>query len=95
MDFDLNIYLPKGGVHSWAQTIFYVISAIFLMVSAAAAVWRFKIFRMGEPAIRIDLEVRSYTSSPSYNALSAVALVKNSSRVETVVNEFDPHFPYD
>ena len=89
MDFDLNIYLPKGGVHSWVQTMFYVISAIFLMVSAAAAVWRFKIFRMGEPAIRIDLEVRSYTSSPSYNALSAVALVKNSSRVETVVNEFE------
>ena len=56
---------------------------------AAAAVWRFKIFRMGEPAIRIDLEVRSYTSSPSYNALSAVALIKNSSRVETVVNEFE------
>ena len=89
MDFDLNSYLSKEGFDIWVQTVFYVISSLFLVASAIAAVWRFKIFRMGEPAIRIDLEVQSHKSSPSYNALSAVAVVTNSSRVETVVNEFE------
>ena len=89
MDFDLSIYLLKGGFPIWAETGFYFISSLFLVASVCAAVWRFKIFRMGEPAIRIDLEVQSHKSSPSYNALSAVAVVTNPSRVETVVNEFE------
>ena len=89
MDFDLNIYLPKGGFHSWVQTGFYATSIAFLWVSAFTAAVRFKIFRMGEPATRIDLDVQSHRSSPSYNALSAVAVVTNPSRVKTVVNEFE------
>ena len=89
MDFDLNSYLSKEGFDIWVQTGFYVISSLFLLASAIAAVWRFKIFRMGEPAIQIDLEVQSHKSSPSYNALSAVVVVTNSSRVKTVVNEFE------
>ena len=36
---------------------------------------------MGQPAIKIDMEVTSRRSSPSYNALNAVAVLTNTGRV--------------
>ena len=32
MDFDLSIYLPKGGLHRWLEIIFYVTSSTILKV---------------------------------------------------------------
>ena len=41
----------------WAETLFYVTSSSILTATALAAAWRFRIFRMGEAAIKIDLDV--------------------------------------
>ena len=51
------------------------------VLTVGAAAWRFKIFRTGRPSLKIDLEVSSRSSSDSYNVLSGVALVTNTSRV--------------
>ena len=67
----------------WAETLFYVTSSLILTGTACAAAWRFRIFRMGEAAIKIDLDVSSRRSSPSYNSLSVVAIVTNTSKVVT------------
>ena len=85
--FDLNTHLTKEGVHLWAETLFYVTSSLILTGTAIAAAWRFRIFRMGEAAIKIDLDVTSRRSSPTYNALSAVAIVTNTSKVVTRFTE--------
>ena len=85
--FDLNSHLTKEGVHLWAETLFYVTSSLILTGTAIAAAWRFRIFRMGEAAIKIDLDVTSRRSSPTYNALSAVAIVTNTSKVVTRFTE--------
>ena len=71
----------------WAETLFYVFSPVFLTITAFAAMWRFKIFRMGEAAIKIDLDVSSRRCSPNHNALSVVATVTNTSKVVTRVTE--------
>ena len=40
VDFDLSIYLYRGGWHLWAETLFYAISPLVLTVTAIAAAWR-------------------------------------------------------
>ena len=87
VDFDLSIYLYKGGWHLWAETLFYAISPLVLTVTAIAAAWRFRIFRMGEAAIKIGLDVSSRRSSANYNALSVLATVTNTSKVLTRFTE--------
>ena len=64
-----------------AQVIFYLSPLIVFVVTGFIAIWRFNIFRTAKPSIRIDLEVGSRANSDSYNVLSAVALVTNTSRV--------------
>ena len=66
---------------SEAQTIFYLTPAIVFFLTVIAAGWRFKIFRLGEPAIKMDIEVTSRRCSDSYNAVSSVAVITNTSRV--------------
>ena len=73
----------------WAETAFYVISSVVLVGTAIAASLRFRIFRMGEAAIKIELGVSSRRSSPAYNAISAVATVTNTSRVVTRVTKVE------
>ena len=81
---DLLAYLPEAGWwHRWGETAFYLTSSVVLAATAIAAALRFRIFRMGEAAVKIDLDVTSRASSPTYNALSAVATITNTSRVVT------------
>ena len=80
-----NAPLPEatltGNIKTWTQIIFYLTPLIVSIPTAAAAIWRFQLYRMGKAAIRIDMEVASRRSSPSYNALSAVATLTNTGRV--------------
>ena len=71
----------------WAATVFYLISSVILIGTAIAATWRFRVFRMVEVAIKIDLDVSSRRCSPTYNALSAVAIVTNTSKVVTKITK--------
>lgn len=64
-----------------AQIVFYLTPLIVFIVTGLVAAWRFNIFRMAKPAIKIDLEVTSYKSSDSWNVLNAVGLVTNTSKV--------------
>ena len=64
-----------------AQIAFYLSPLIIALVTFFLAWWRFKVFRIREPAITTDLLVTSRRSSPSYNALSAVVVLTNTSRV--------------
>ena len=66
---------------AWSQTIFHLTPLVVFLLTAGAAIWRFRLFRMGQPAIKIDMEVTSRRSSPSYNALNAVAILTNTGRV--------------
>ena len=73
------------GTEPWyeqtAQVIFYLTPAFVFILTGLLAAWRFNIFRTGKPAIKIDLEVTSLASSESWNVISAVALVTNTSQV--------------
>ena len=63
------------------QVIFYLTPVVVFLITGSFAVWRFNIFRTTKPSIRIDMEVSSRSCSSSYNVLSAVALLVNTSRV--------------
>lgn len=63
------------------QIVFYLSPLIIAGATLFLAWWRFKVFRVREPAIKMDLEVTSHRSSPSYNSLSAVVVLTNTSRV--------------
>ena len=65
----------------WSQVFFHLTPATVFVLTAIVAIWRFRLFRTGKPAIRIDLEVSSRPASPSWAVLSAVALVENTSQV--------------
>ena len=75
----LDIIAPKNA--SWTLTVFHLTPVIVFAVTAFVAMWRFTIFRMREPAINIELDVTSRPSSPSYNGITAVAILTNPSRV--------------
>lgn len=64
-----------------AQIAFHLTPLIIALATLGLAGWRFKVFRVREPAIATDLQVTSRRSSPSYNALSAVVVLTNTSRV--------------
>ena len=64
-----------------AQIVFYLTPLIVFIVTGLVAAWRFNIFRTSKPSIRIDLDITSRASSDSWTAISAVALVTNTSRV--------------
>lgn len=66
---------------AWSQTIFHLTPLFVFVLTAVVAIWRFRLYRMGKAAIRIDMEVTSRRASPSYNALSAVAVLSNTGRV--------------
>ena len=70
-----------------AQIAFYLSPLIIALVTLGLAWWRFKIFRVREPAITTDLQVSSRRSSPSYNALSAVVVLSNTSRVAVRITD--------
>ena len=73
--------VPEPWYEQTAQIIFYLTPAIIFILTGVVAAWRFNIFRTAKPAIKIDLEVTSRASSDSWNVISAVALVTNTSRV--------------
>ena len=79
-----------AGQEPWyeqtAQVIFYLTPAIVFILTGIIAAWRFNIFRTAKPSIKVDLEVTSRASSDSWNVLSAVALVTNTSRVRASCN---------
>ncbi len=74
-----------GTAITVVQAIFYASPLIIAATTLGLAWWRFKIFRIREPAIRTDLIVSSRPASPSYNALSAVAVMTNTSKVAAVI----------
>ena len=63
------------------QIVFYLSPLIIAGATLFLAWWRFKVFRVREPAIKMELTVTSRQASPSYHALSAVAVLTNTSRV--------------
>lgn len=69
------------------QIVFYLSPLIIAVVTLFLAWWRFKVFRVREPAITTDLQVSSRRSSPSHNALSAVVVLTNTSRVAVRISE--------
>ena len=69
------------------QIVFYLSPLIIAGATLFLAWWRFKVFRVREPAIKMDLTVTSRQSSPSYNALSAVVVLTNTSRVAVRISE--------
>lgn len=71
------------------QIIFYLSPLIIAVVTFALAWWRFNLFRIRQPAIKTVLEVYSRRSSPSYIALTAVAVVTNTSRIAVNVNRLE------
>ena len=73
--------IPLENFTPVAQIVFYFTPLIIAGTTFALAWWRFNLFRTGEPAIAADLQVTSRRSSPSYNALSAVVVLTNTSRV--------------
>ena len=70
-----------SGLKTWAQTIFFLTPVVVFAVTAIAAIWRFRLYRMGEPALKMDIDVASRRCSESYNAISAVAVLTNTGRV--------------
>ena len=64
-----------------AQVIFHLTPVIVFIVTAVAAACRYNIFRIAKPSIKIDLTITSRASGETWNVLSAVALVTNTSRV--------------
>ena len=76
-----------GTVVAAGQIAFYLSPLLIAAVTLFLAWWRFKIFRVREPAITADLQVSSRRSSPSYNALSAVVVLTNTSRVAVRISE--------
>ena len=69
------------------QIVFYLSPLLIAGATLFLAWWRFKVFRVREPAITTDLQVTSCRSSPSYNALSAVVVLTNTSRVAVRIDE--------
>jgi len=69
------------------QIVFYLSPLLIALATLFLAWWRFKIFRVREPAIKMDLVVTSRRSSPSFNALSAVVVLTNTSRVAARISE--------
>ncbi len=67
------------------QIVFYLSPLIIALVTFLLAWWRFRVFRISEPVVKIDLRVTSRRCSPSYNALNAVAALTNTSRVAVQV----------
>ena len=65
----------------WAQTIFFLTPVVVFLLTAVAATWRFRLYRMGKPAIKMDIDTTSRRCSESYNAISAVAVLTNTGRV--------------
>ena len=71
--------VPKTG--GWTLGVFHLTPATVFLITAFVALWRFRVFRMGEPAMRIELDVTSQECSPSYNGVTTVAMLTNTSRV--------------
>ena len=71
--------VPKTG--GWTLWVFHLTPATVFVLTIIAAGWRFKIFRMGEPAIELEVDITSRQCSPSYNAITAVGVMTNTSRV--------------
>ena len=80
-----NWFMPLAVPEPWyeqvAQVIFHLTPAIVFTLTGFLAIWRFNVFRTAKPSIKVDLEVTSRASSESWNVVSAVALVTNTSRV--------------
>ena len=71
------------------QIVFYLSPLIIAGATLFLAWWRFKVFRVREPAIKMDLVVSSRRCSPSYNALNAVATLTNTSRVAVEITRLE------
>lgn len=76
-----------GTAVATLQIVFYLSPLIIALATLSLAWWRFRILRTREPAIKMDLTVTSRQSSPSYNALSAVVVLTNTSRVAVRITE--------
>ncbi len=77
----MPLVVPEPWYEQVAQVIFYLTPAIMFTLTGFLAIWRFNVFRTAQPSIKVDLEVTSRASSESWNVISAVALVTNTSRV--------------
>ena len=79
---------PLDTVLAAAQIIFYLSPLLIALATLFLAWWRFKVFRVREPAIKTDLQVSSRRCSPRYNALSAAVVLTNTSRVAVTIAGF-------
>ena len=77
----MAVVVPDPWYEQTAQVIFYLTPVIVFILTGFLAIWRFNAFRTAKPSIKVDLEVTSRASSESWNVISAVALVTNTSRV--------------
>ena len=82
----MPLVVPEPWYEQAAQVVFYLTPAIVFILTGFLAVWRFNAFRTAKPSIKVDLEVTSRASSESWNVISAVALVTNTSRVIVCCN---------
>ena len=72
------IQSKTGG---WTLMVFHLTPLTVFLITAIGAIWRFNLFRMRAPAVRIEIDVTSRECSPSYNGITAVAMLTNTSRV--------------
>ena len=73
--------VPEPWYVQTAQIVFYLTPLMVFIATGIVAAWRFNVFRTAKPSIRIDLEITSRASSDSWTAISAVAMITNTSRV--------------
>ena len=63
--------------------------ALSIIGGAAIAAWRLNIFRYVQPSATIELEVHSCESAPSWNAITIIAKITNTSRVKITIREMN------
>ena len=61
--------------------------ALSVIGGAAIAAWRLNIFRYVQPSVTIELEVHSCEAAPSWNAITIIAKITNTSRVKITIPE--------
>ena len=77
----MSLAVPDPWYEQAAQVVFYLTPAIAFILTGFLAIWKFNVFRTAKPSSKVGLEVTSRASSESWNVISAVALVTNTSKV--------------
>lgn len=65
----------------WAQTFFYVVTALSILAAGAIGIVKFNLFRSGRAFITVNLEASSRPCSSTYMQIGVTARLFNGSRV--------------